>query len=188
VQAAGRCNREGKEELGRVVIFEPEEGSEPKGEYASATDEARRLLWREELDLHDPDIFREYFSRLYMDRATDAKSIQELRRRLDYPEVAERFRMIPEDTVPVIVQYPEKDSRREERRVELISRIQREGALRPGDHRRLQPYVVGLRRHELQKMEWMTQDIAEGVKLWVSGYDKVRGISALSTDPADLVW
>jgi hypothetical protein len=47
-----------------------------------------------------------------------------------------------------------------------VSRIRREGFLRPGDQRRLQPYVVGLRREELEKMSWMTEEIAEGVRLW----------------------
>ncbi|PLS86078.1 MAG: CRISPR-associated helicase/endonuclease Cas3, partial [Actinobacteria bacterium] len=189
VQAAGRCNREGRTEGGgRVVIFRPEEGRTPPGEYRSAVDETERLLNREEVDLHDPGIFREYFARLYQDVPTDALGIQDLRRELDYPGVAENFRLIPDDTTPVVVRYAEKDARKEAERTRTLSRIERERVLLPGDHRRLQPYVVGLRTKELEGAQGMTREIAEGVLLWTGAYDPVRGISAMRTDPADLIW
>lgn len=190
VQAAGRCNREGRMDgTGRVVVFRPEEGRLPPGEYAAGSHEARILLNSEGLDLHDPSIFSTYFSRLYQDVHTDAEGIQELRRSLDYPEVDRRFRLISEETVPVIVQYEEKDSRREEERQKLIERIQREGALRPGDHRRLQPYSVGLFEREFKENEVMAENIAEGVWLWNGEYDPVRGISFSGGDaPENLIW
>lgn len=185
VQVAGRCNREGKiPDGGRVFVFTPQEGRMPRGEYASAFDQTKVLLKRQP-DLHDPDIFREYFSQLYQVVSTDREGIQELRERCDYPEVARRFRMIEDDTTPVIVQYVEKDRTRERDRVWMLERIRRERMLRPGDHRRLQPYVVGLRSRELE--ESSTEELAEGVKLWIGSYDKLRGISAARYDPADLV-
>jgi CRISPR-associated endonuclease/helicase Cas3 len=189
VQAAGRCNREGAlPGGGLVVIFEPEGGRLPRGEYASAVAEARMILSREELDLHDPGVFRNYFSRMYQNVSTDALGIQDLRKRFDYPETAARFRLISEETTPVIVQYEEEDPRKEARRRRLIGGIQSEGALRPGDHRRLQPYVVGLFAHDLRGKEWLIEEIAEGVKLWTGEYDDVRGLSLIQGDPTDLVW
>lgn len=189
VQAAGRCNREGRmDDLGRVVVFRPREGRVPPGEYASAVAETELVLRREGLDLHDPDIHREYFSRMYRVVSTDALEIQRLRGSLDYPEVAERLRLIPEDTVPVVVPYEEGEPRKEAERKRLLSRIRGAGFLRPGDQRRLQPYVVGLRNGELERVAWMTEEIAEGVRLWTGEYDPLRGVSAMRFDPADLVW
>lgn len=98
---------------------------------------------REGFDLHDPGVFREYFELMYQLVDTDGKHVQEARLSLDYPEVAVRFRLIEDDTVPVIVDYEEKDARRERDRGRLLERIRRDGMLRPGDHRRLQPYTVG---------------------------------------------
>lgn len=188
VQAAGRCNREGKmDSLGRVVVFRPEGERGPRGEYASARDQTAMLLRRKGFDLHDPGVFREYFEMMYQNVDTDREKIQQLRQTLDYPEVAARFRLIEEDTVPVVVEYPEKDRQREKERVRMLERI-RSGVLLPGDHRRLQPYVVGLRSQELEEFAYLTEEIAEGVKLWTGEYDPVRGISVIRSDPADLIW
>ncbi len=187
VQAAGRCNREGKmPDGGKVFVFGLREGRMPRGEYASAFDQTEVLLKRRP-DLHDPAVFQDYFSQLYQVVSTDREGIQELRGRCDYPEVARKFRMIEDDTTPVIVQYTEKDSVREHERVRMLDRIRGMGALLPGDHRRLQPYVVGLRSRELSQFESSTDELAEGVKLWIGSYDKLRGISAATYDPADLV-
>ena len=188
VQAAGRCNREGSmDSPGRVVVFRPIAGRVPPGEYASAVAEAELILRRDDLDLHDPDIFREYFSRMYRVVSTDEFEIQSLRESLDYPEVADRFRLIPDDTVPVIVPYEERDPRKETTRLRLLERIRSEGFLRPGDQQRLQPYTVGLRGQELERVAWMTEEIAEGMRLWTGEYDPLRGLSAMRFDPADLV-
>jgi CRISPR-associated endonuclease/helicase Cas3 len=180
VQAAGRCNREGRlPDGGRVVVFEPEGGKVPPGEDASAVAETGGLL-RRGVDLHDPEIFRGYYARMYQNVDTDGEGIQDLRRRLDYPEVAARFRLISEETAPVIVEYDEEARR-------IVERIRKAG-LRPGDHKRLQPYVVGLFERELKENEWMTEEITEGVRLWTGGYDPVRGISAMRYDPSALIW
>lgn len=188
VQAAGRCNREGlMVDGGRVFIFRPREGRMPRGEYASAFDQTKVLL-KQQPDLHDPEVFREYFSQLYQVISTDREGIQEIRKRYDYPEVARKFRMIEDDTTPVIVQYTERDPERERDRVRMLDRIRGMGTLLPGDHRRLQPYTVGLRSRELSQFESSTEDLTEDVKLWIGSYNKLRGISAANYDPADLVY
>jgi CRISPR-associated endonuclease/helicase Cas3 len=185
VQAAGRCNREGKlDGPGRVVIFEPEEGKMPQGEYAAAFGEAKQMLYRPEFNLHDPEIFREYFRLLYQDVPTDQEGIQKLRREFDYPEVALRYRLISNPTVPVIVRYPQDD---EERKPldRLLGRIRGTG-IWSSDHRRLQPYIVSMFEHEFEKRREYVEEISEGVFVWNGNYDELRGIEDVSLDPADL--
>lgn len=189
VQAAGRCNREGRmERPGRVVVFRPQEGGGPRGEYASARAQTEMMLRRDGFDLHDPGVFREYFEMMYQLVDTDGEKVQEARESLDYPEVAARYRLIRDDTVPVIVDYQERDARRERERQRLFERIRSERMLRPGDHRRLQPYTVGLFEKDFEERKWAMQQLAEDVWMWTGGYDPVRGIMDVGDDPADLVW
>lgn len=189
VQAAGRCNREGTlDGFGQVVVFETREGGMPRGEYKTAVGVTRMLLG-EGVDLHQPDTFRRYFSDLYRMCETDAKDIQRLREKMDYPQVATEFRFIDSPTEPVIIEYEERDPRTEEARKRMMERIRREGRLRPGDHRRLQPYTVGLFSHDLKDREWMLEEIADDVRVWPrTHYDSLRGVSIIRDDPADLVF
>jgi CRISPR-associated endonuclease/helicase Cas3 len=186
VQAAGRCNREGKlDGPGRVVIFEPEEGKMPQGEYAAAFGEAKQMLDRPEFNLHDPGIFQEYFRLLYQDVPTDQEGIQKLRREFDYPEVALRYRLISNPTVPVIVRYPSDDEQRKPLD-KLLGRIWGTG-IWSSDHRRLQPYIVSMFEHEFEKRREYVEEISESVFVWSGNYDELRGIKDVSLDPADLV-
>lgn len=184
VQAAGRCNREGRRpEKGKVVVFRPQEGKMPPGEYRKAFDETMILLKRSDLDWNDPSIFEDYFRRVYQGLNTDAKDVQKYRKVFDFPEVASRFKLIPDDTTPVVVQYD--DSAREQ-----IQRIRRYG-LKAGAIRALQPYLVSLRNKEFQAHEELRELIAPGVWVWQGNYDRKKGIAvgdmAIVRDPADLI-
>ncbi len=107
VQAAGRCNREGRLERGRVVVFEPADGHAPGGTYRSATDVARIMLDAvDEAAIDAPDTLREYFSRLYSAADTDRHRIQNARSRLDFPAVDAAFKIIADDGVPVVIAPP----------------------------------------------------------------------------------
>jgi len=87
VQAAGRCNRNMDYARGRVIVFKPLNPAMPKGNYAVATLKTQNLL-EAGIDLDDPSTFLEYFSALHREQIdTDAKQIQALRERFDYPEV-----------------------------------------------------------------------------------------------------
>jgi CRISPR-associated endonuclease/helicase Cas3 len=183
VQAAGRCNREGKLDKGNVIVFQPEEGKVPPGEYRKAVDETIRLLKRNNLDWDDPSIFSEYFQSLYQGLETDSKEIQKYRTSLDYPEVAARFKLIPDDTNPVAIAY-------DDRATEIIQRIKKRG-LKSGDLKALQPYLVNLRSREFKQTEELREQIAAGIWVWNGNYDSIKGIAigdkAIVYDPADLI-
>ena len=116
VQAAGRCNREGKlPEPGTVVVFEPSDGKTPPGWYASATDLTRRLLNEPGFELDNPDNYTRYFSELWQQVEVSGRTVQQAREVFDYPRVAEKFRMIDDDTAPVVVHYPGKGRKGETR-------------------------------------------------------------------------
>jgi CRISPR-associated endonuclease/helicase Cas3 len=180
VQAAGRCNREGKlPGLGRVVLFQPEAGGMPRGAYKAGFELANLLLGRNSAErLQDPELYQEYFRGLYSYVDTDKRKIEPDRVALDYPEVARKYRLIDDDTVAVVVRYGDSAAR--------LADWERWPSREAW--RALQPFIVNLYRFEAARFEsegWL-QPLADGLYVWLGKYDAVRGIEPASLDPADL--
>lgn len=193
VQAAGRCNREGKLPLGEVIVFLPEEGKLPPGAYRVGTDVTRVLAASGSLDPLDrldlAEVYPTYSRRYYGQLDRDAKKVQPMRKLLDFPEVATRFQMIDDDTTPVIVRYKPL----EEKIKDLLARLRKNPAQARKLLRQLQPYMVNLRQRELllAKKQGMAVEIAEVPDIWIwqGGYDNARGIVLEGgIDPGLLFW
>src|SRR5207248_5219497 len=90
------------------------DGGTARGEYAVAMKQAQLILEEEEPNFHDPRACEDYFLRLYRNIETDSKKIQILRKAMDYPRVADVFRLIQEDAVAVLVCYQPKKALFEE--------------------------------------------------------------------------
>ncbi len=186
IQAAGRCNREGRRQLGRVVVFRPPNDASPPGVYRSGRDLARVVRGLPGFDPNDPGAIEQYFEWLFgMAVDPDRHGIQQRREHLDYPEVAKRFRMIEDDACNVIVDYPEHDVPKIDR---LVGQLR--GRERPARDilRDLQPHMVSLyqREYEQRRKAQILEEVMPGVGRWPRGYyDRVRGISM--TDPELIV-
>lgn len=144
------------------------------------------MLNRPDLDLHDPAVFREYFRYLYQDVSTDGREVQKHRKELDYPEVARRYRLISDQSVPVIVRYGAAGGEGGELD-RLLKRIRQTG-LWSSDHRRLQPYAVSMFENEFEEKRGWMEEVAEGLYVWLGGYDELRGIEEIDNDPSSLIW
>jgi len=184
VQAAGRCNREGRLEAGRVVIFDAVGSSSPPGVYRSGIDIAAGLL-ASGCDLHDPRTYEVYFERLFQATELDGKGIQKSRRSLNFAEVAEKFRMIEDDSAPAVVR-PEGHG---EKVGNLLAVVRRREAAPRSVFRRLQPYLVSVRSRLIPTFErnGLLQKVAPGLWEWLGGYDRVRGLVESAREPGDLV-
>jgi CRISPR-associated endonuclease/helicase Cas3 len=183
VQAAGRCNREWRDskKLGQVIVFQPEEGGTPGGAYLIGKTEAKDMLEKYGAnELHNPEIFMEYFQRLFSDMSEklDEKGIQALRKDMNYPEAAKRYHLIPNTTVPVVVNYQDALS--------ILNEWERDTSRR--NWRRLQPYVVNIYRWQIELFrDWLHPLQEDTLFQWFGKYDDVRGISNEAVDPADLI-
>lgn len=183
VQAAGRCNREGRWDRGEVFLFEPAEGGAPQGAYRTGIGHARNLLRDGNLErLHDPEIFTTYFKRLFRDQDLDEKNVQSLRRKLRYRVTGDQYRLIEQDTLPVVVDYRERGHRLATAWMEHPTR---EAFVR------LQPYIVNLYRHEVEQYRrsgWASPlGDQTDLHLWEGKYHELYGIQESVRDPADLV-
>lgn len=180
VQAAGRCNREGTlgTRGGRVVVFEPTQGGTPPGYYKTARDTARTALnMLPDRRPDDLDLVRRYFELLYDAVPADAEAVQDSRRRLDFPTVAARFRLIEDEGIPVAVtSYGEPGERTRVRG--WLDELRRGTARGRELRRRLQPYVVSLRTRELDRQvrNGLVVEAVPGLGEWLGDYDLLRGV------------
>ncbi|MCS6923881.1 MAG: CRISPR-associated helicase Cas3', partial [Fimbriimonadales bacterium] len=187
-QAAGRCNREGRLAQGHMVIFELQGGRAPRGAYRTGIDEARIVLNQPDADLHMPKTYTDYFEKLFKNAELDKLKIQGKRQSLQFESVARAYRLITDETRPVIVmRYEEPTVQRllSEGRGRLQS-----GSLPPQHwYRQIQQYAVNLYLHEIRLLEAQGLLQAEpelGLTLYTGEYDPLLGVQA-QADPADLV-
>ncbi|MCL4743539.1 MAG: CRISPR-associated helicase Cas3' [Phycisphaerales bacterium] len=146
VQAAGRCNREGRlgREGGRVVVFRSAEGGLPPGQYTLATGTTGQWLETGKTpDIADPEMMRPYFTTLYYKSSGDSEEITPLRKSVNFPEVARRYRLIDEETVSVVALGWEEERARIEGLLDALARSPTRSAFRS-----LAPYSVNLYRRD----------------------------------------
>jgi CRISPR-associated endonuclease/helicase Cas3 len=190
IQAAGRCNREGRLAApGRVVVFRPADGGSPaSAAYKIGTSLSQTLVAAGYSDLDDPTVATMYFQRLFSQLNTDREGIEALRKLLDYPEVARRFRMIEDDTESVVI-TTYGTPRQQVLVRQALDELGRDPTQARFLLRRLQPYTVAIRREEVQRLRregFISEPLADGVSEWFGGYDRVRGITA--SDAGAATW
>ncbi len=147
-QAAGRCNREMRlPEPGRFVVFRAP-SAPPAESLKRGLVETLKFFREGTPDLADPDLFGEYSRGLLLglESNLDAEDVLPHERRLDFPEVERRFRMIPDAGTPVVADYGEAWER-----VRALRDLKGGAELRKG-FRRLQRFTVSLRTQEIARL------------------------------------
>lgn len=183
VQAAGRCNREGRLGVrgGRVVVHLPVDGGTPPGVYTAQTGIARdRFVSRRDNSSFDSVTdLAAYFDDVY--RSTEPQrreretTISRYRHDLNFPDLAKDFRMIQEASIDVVVtDHPDPSVRAVIARAieELEANPLR--ALTRDARRLLQRHSASISRKDVS----MTADLPQGVRIWCGTYDLKRGVVA----------
>jgi len=134
IQAAGRCNREGKQKaLGEVHLFNPEDESYPDESYQQGAGVTKKLLRQygsSGMRVHDPDFIDEYYRNFYdltrVHQSEACEALSGLVKYGDFPNVAQQYRLIKQDTINVLVPYADQielyESLREEAQTVGLSR------------------------------------------------------------------
>lgn len=127
IQAAGRCNREGKRKLSEsmVYIFDLEE-SYPVQSQRQQMDVSKGIL-QDYADIADLKAITDYFTRLYHYRGTslDKKKIMDEFQKMEcnFAKVAKEFRLIEENTRMIFInREPEADELLQELRIKGVTR------------------------------------------------------------------
>lgn len=157
-QAAGRCNREGLSDEGKVFVFAPQSKT-PPGLLRQATEIGSRLLAKGMADPLTPAMFAEYFKELYWLRGDrlDAKGIladliPDSELRFSFRTAGGKFRIIDESQyLPVFVRYGKGE--------ELVDLLFEKGPER-WLMRKLQRYVVNVPRYMLDRLkkDWIIEE------------------------------
>ncbi len=185
-QAAGRCNRDGRMKAGIVIVFRPQDAGQPKDTaYKAALTATETHIGP---GLNDPDdlhALESYYKLRYALQGSGVAGmgdqIDQLRRRLEFPQVADAFRMIENEfSQPVVVIRCEADRDMVEADIAALRAPYPAG---PEPLRRLQPHTASLPRHEARAAlaSGLAEPVLGDLLVWRGFYDPVRGL-----DPAEV--
>lgn len=140
IQAAGRCNRNGRiQDGGEVIVFVPasEERLYPGNWYAQgASVVAQMFAENGSIDINNPFFIQTYYQLLFKNQC-DKQALTEAIENRDYARTRKEYRLIESRGVQVIVPYGELEQNYQQIRDELL----KEG-LSHSQMRRLAPYTV----------------------------------------------
>lgn len=179
-QVAGRVNRHGLGQRGKLVVLDPVDGRVPPDEYKIGTQICRELMRAGANPLVTQSL-ETYYDRLIQATSDklDKLQIQRERELLNFATVAERYRVIADETNPILVPYGDFDP--------LHIDIPDEPVRRRALLRQLQPYTVSLRAQEVGRCEELIEERAGGLMVWCGPYDPVFGLS-LDRETEALIW
>ncbi|MFM6002643.1 MAG: CRISPR-associated helicase Cas3' [Sphaerospermopsis kisseleviana] len=159
IQAAGRCNREGNKDRGDVIIFKM------KGfvslDYTNRQKITEHLLMQTDLNANILDTVNRYFRILYNENHDGGLEIQKLRENYNYPEVAEKYKVLEDSQISVVVEYANNSG--------VINDIKNKEFLTNNDWRKLQKYTINVPQSMVDFEE------INGVKYWIGEYDQNVG-------------
>lgn len=195
IQAAGRCNREGRLfEKGRMIVVNPADGGIPVGSYRTGRDVTEGMLAFGDIDPDKPATTDQYFATLLNRTALDrnytdgasrredkTRPIQRMRRERDFESVAETFWLIPDNDISVLVPYqndPDEESPAYALREEVNDTIRGRGSIGRRLTERLQPYLVTLTQRAAREAMSRNRavELTDGLLFWIGTYHPVRGI------------
>lgn len=154
VQAAGRCNRNGKQDKGLVHVFRPKEGKLPKGIYETATSQTDLLRRLGMADPSNPESFPTYFRLLYQLSVPNECEIQTERGKLHFERVSELFHLIEAHTSPVLVlDYHENGKRGETKSMKFYDKARGRKFFLRDDWRIFQHHIVNLQKTKILPLQ-----------------------------------
>ena len=175
LQAAGRCNREGRSAMGHTFVFSL--AAEKRNPFGSMADSNNaRLNLPEDSDWFAPSTMKAYFCQLYSRKQTfDEKDIKHWLYKpteLCFETASKEFRLIDDTSINVIVNW--------ENSMELIEQLKESGCTY-SLVKQLAKFTVGIRSYDFKQLKGygLVEEILEGIYVLAdrSQYNKATGLS-----------
>lgn len=175
LQAAGRCNREGRLAVGRTYVFSLSgENRIPFGSIAAANNARRNLP--ADSDWFAPSTMNEYFRQLYCRKNTfDKKDIKYYLyqpNELCFEEASKLFKLIDDDCINIIVNWGNS--------MELVDKLKKLGCTYPL-MKQLAQFTVGIHRKDFEELKKYggIEEVLEGIFVLAdrAQYDENTGLS-----------
>jgi len=179
-QSAGRCNREGKMQKGRVYVFYPEKGL-PVGYLRQSAEEADAII-RKYDDLLSLEAVNEYFLNLYwrnqdkLDKKDILGKLSEEVGKLNFSfkEIADKFKLIDNAMESIIIPYNNKAK-------EIIKQL-RYAQFTRNLARKAQRFCVQVYPQVLKKLEGISVERIQDSYLVLTNSDLYREDIGLTYD------
>ena len=175
LQAAGRCNREGRSAMGHTFVFSL--AAEKRKLFGSMADSNNaRLNLPEDSDWFAPSTMKAYFCQLYSRKQTfDEKDIKHWLYKpteLCFETASKEFHLIDDTSINVIINW--------ENSMELIEQLKESGCTY-SLVKQLAKFTVGIRSYDFKQLKGygLVEEILEGIYVLAdrSQYNKAAGLS-----------
>lgn len=176
-QAAGRCNREGKRETGRVVAFQGE-NQPPPGHLRQAAESGKRILE----SFHDDPLslaaVKRYFEDFFWKRSKsqakdglDRKDIMQMSRSkpnaIPFRDIAREFKVIDEKTYSILIPYQQSGKQAIEELERCRFHKEHPGYVNRELRKTLQRYTVQLHERVFRELCGVLEDVFDDGQFFV---------------------
>jgi len=177
IQAAGRVNRERRQNLATVLITRLEKGSLPPGAYEAGTEVHEEMFeLHGSMDLSDPEWLRRYYDRMEARVSSAHPQIASALQDLDYPTADDEYELIDDaQQVDLLIQHPEfgaSEALVEQLRDGELSRA----LLLEAQKYSISPYLWQIDDHLEEDAAVLLREDAD-LYLWTGAYDERLGLA-----------
>lgn len=170
IQSAGRCNREGKLEMGKVFLFQLEDDSQPSKQYETFAQYAQLCYKNNEERLLDADFYTEYYTKITKLYAPNDDITPE-REKLMFQNVADKYHIINARTISLFIYRYDDES------IHLYNKIKDKDYLDREEYQLVAQYCVQVHDKFVQNNTNKIVELANGVNIWSGAYSEDIGLN-----------